>query len=259
MSDKSNAPRRASGDHPGPADITVLAACAALLVCFSLLHDDARHPPPPDFADLPVEQKTAQFFAYLSPMVSEVNFELAAARDRVDQLRAANANGQPLAWSDRRFLSRLAIRLEVDTDSMGLAEALETLHRRAGVVPESLVLVQAAVESGWGTSRFAVEAHNYFGQRCYETNCGIVPEERPDDERFGLARYASPAHSVESYILNLNTHEAYREFRDMRNRLRLLGEPITGLALVEALTNYSERGVEYVEQIESMIRSHNLE
>jgi Bax protein len=223
------------------------------------MRSELRYPPPPDFADLPSEEKKAQFFAYLSPMISAVNFELAAARDRVAQLRARNARGESLGWSERRWLADLAVRLEVDIDSMGLAEALETLHRRAGIVPESIVLVQAAVESGWGTSRFAIEGNNYFGQRCYRAECGIVPEKRPADERFGLASFASPAESVESYILNLNTHRSYTEFRDLRNKLRINDQPVTGLALVQGLSNYSERGEEYVAQIASMIRSNGLE
>jgi Bax protein len=86
-----------------------------------------------------------------------------------------------------------------------------------------------------------------------------VPEERPADELFGLASFASPAESVESYILNLNTHHSYTEFRDLRNQLRIDDQPLTGLALVQGLANYSERGEEYVAQIASMIQSNGLE
>jgi Bax protein len=259
MTEPANPPNPISRQRFSAADVLVLLACLGFFAAFSLLEVSVRYPPPPDFANLPLDEKKAQFFAYLSPIISDVNFQLAAARDRVAELRATNARGESIGWIDRRWLHRLAIKLEVDIDSMGLPEALETLHRRAGVVPESIVLVQAAVESGWGTSRFAIEGNNFFGQRCYRLDCGIVPEERPDDERFGLANFASPAESVESYILNLNTHDSYREFRDLRNKLRLNDQPITGLALVNGLRNYSERGEEYVNQIASMIRSNNLE
>ena len=243
----------------GPADSVVLAACVGLLAGFSLIQPNVAYPPPPNFAEMPVEEKKRQFFAYLSPMISAVNFELAAHRDRAADLRAAHARGERLRWSDRRWLRRLAIRLEVDLDSMGLAEALQTLYRRAGIVPESIALVQAAIESGWGTSRFALEAHNYFGQRCYMSNCGIIPTERREGARFALAEFASPHASVESYMLNLNTHPSYREFRDLRNQRRVAGEPVTGLALIAGLTNYSVRRDEYVDQVASMIRSNNLE
>lgn len=259
MSESSTASTKLTGNRLRAAEIAVVAAGLTLLAGFTLIEWELSHPPPPDFSEMPVDEKKREFFAYLSPIVSEVNFQLAANRDRVENLRAANARGERLSFADRRWLERLAYRLEVDLDSMGLAEALETLYRRAGVVPESIVLVQAAVESGWGTSRFAVEANNYFGQRCYRIDCGIVPEDRPAGARFGLAEYASPVESVESYILNLNTHESYQTFRDLRNQLRLAGEPVTGLAVVEGLTNYSERGEEYVEQIADMIESNGLE
>lgn len=208
---------------------------------------------------MPVDVKKRQFFAYLSPIISELNFQLAADRDRVRELRKAHARGERMTWSDRRWLGRLAAELDVSIESTGLDEALATLERRAGVVPESIVLVQAAVESGWGTSRFALEGNNFFGQRCYRPNCGIVPEERPDGARFGLAEFASVAESVESYIMNLNTHESYRQFRELRLERRNAGEPITGLSLVRGLGNYSERGSEYVREIASMIRANNLE
>jgi Bax protein len=259
MPDRAKPSRPPSRDRLSLAERTVLLACAALLCGFSLMRADTQYPDPPDFSDLPLEEKKAQFFAYLSPMVSAVNFKLAAERDRVAQLRTINARGERLGWAERRWLKRLALRLEVDFDTMGLAEALETLHRRAGVVPESIGLVQAAVESGWGTSRFAIEGNNYFGQRCYQARCGMVPEGLPDNEEFGLASFASPADSVESYILNLNTHDSYTEFRDLRNKLRINDQPITGLALVAGLANYSERGDDYVGQIASMIRDNGFE
>jgi Bax protein len=242
-----------------PSDIVLLAICVAWLGAFLLVDGDPRYPPPPDFAGMPVEQKKREFFAYLSPMISEVNFGLAADRARVRELRAAFEHDEPIGWADRRWLERLALKLEVDRDELTLGEALVLLERRAGVVPESIVLVQAAVESGWGTSRFALEGNNYFGQRCYRANCGMVPNERPQGARFGLARFASAGASVESYILNLNTHDSYRSFRELRQQRRMAGEAITGLSLVHGLESYSERGPEYVAQIASMIRGNNLE
>jgi len=241
------------------ADSLIIGLSLLMMAAFAAINDDAGAPPPPDFASMPVEVKKRRFFAYLSPMVSDVNFRLAAERDQVRELRARLADGGHLGWFDRRWLGRLAVRLEVDLESQPLEDALVQLERRAGIVPESIVLMQAAVESGWGTSRFAVEGNNYFGQRCYSAGCGIIPEERPDGSRFGLAEFVSAAQSVESYMLNLNTHDSYRQFRQRRERLRSEGRPVTGLALVDGLANYSERGQEYVEQIASMIRSNGLE
>jgi Bax protein len=243
-----------------PADFIVLALGIALLAGFFMTDVRAvAYEPPPDFGRMSVEQKKREFFAYLSPMVARVNFEMADDRRRVERLRARYESGDPIGWLDRRWLGRLAVRLEVPIEEMELGEALAMLERRAGVVPEALVLVQAAIESGWGTSRFALEGNNYFGQRCYSADCGIVPEQRADGQRFGLAEFSSVAASVESYIMNLNTHEGYREFRLLREELRDADRPVTGLAVVESLVNYSERGADYVAQLEAMIRANNLE
>jgi Bax protein len=246
-------------NRPTAPEFALLVACVACLGGFLLVDGKPRFAPPPDFASMPVEVKKRQFFAYLSPMISEVNFGLAADRRRVEELRAAYENGEPIGWADRRWLERLAARLEVDLDELSLGEALVLLERRAGVVPESIVLVQAAVESGWGTSRFAIEGNNYFGQRCYRVECGMAPEGRSPGERFGLARFASAAASVESYILNLDTHDSYRAFRELRQERRAAGEPLTGLSLVNGLLNYSERGPDYIAQIAAMIRDNHLE
>jgi Bax protein len=236
----------------------LIAASVAFLAGFMLVDRAESFPDPPDFSNMPIDEKKRAFFAFLSPMITAVNFELAADRDRVRRLRDELAEGTSIGGFDRRWIGRLAQRLEVPIDELELDEALAILERRAGIVPESLVLVQAAVESGWGTSRFALEGNNYFGQRCYRPDCGIEPNSRPD-ARFGLARFESAADSVESYILNLNTHPEYRGFRELRQQRRDAGEPITGLALVEGLSAYSERGEDYISDIESMILANNLE
>jgi Bax protein len=87
----------------------------------------------------------------------------------------------------------------------------------------------------------------------------MEPQEQPAGASFGLARFTSVAHSVESYIFNLNTHPEYSEFRALRAGLRAAGQPVTGLALVAGLAAYSERGQEYVAEIAAMIRANSLE
>ena len=205
------------------------------------------------------EEKKREFFAYLSPMIAEVNFGLAEDRDRVRKIREAYERGVQPTWAQRRWLARLAGELDLDFDSLDLEVGLAALERRAGVVPESIVLVQAALESGWGTSRFALEGNNYFGQRCYRDDCGMEAGEAPDGSQFGLAKFDSAEASVQSYIRNLNTHPSYRQFRALRLERRNSGQPITGLSLVDGLINYSERGSDYVSEVAAMIRANDLE
>ena len=213
----------------------------------------------PDFRELETADRKEAFFDYLSPMVEELNAEARENRAFVQSMTAVTAAGSEPSWLELQRIDALAQLYEVDRDGARLDEVLATLDRRIGVVPRSIVLTQAAIESGWGTSRFAIEGNNLFGQRCYENGCGIAPRGRPQGAAFGVARYESVQDSVESYVLNLNTHPEYRAFRDLREILRAGDTAIRGLDLAQGLLGYSERGQRYVDEVRSMIRQNGLE
>ena len=117
-----------------------------------------------------------------------------------------------------------------------------------------LALVQAATESGWGRSRFALEGNNLFGHWCYEPGCGLVPARRNQGAAHEVAAFDSISESVSRYLHNLNTHAAYAPLRAIRARLRQQDEPPTAMALADGLVLYSERRDEYVDEIKSVIR-----
>lgn len=73
-----------------------------------------------------------------------------------------------------------------------------------------------------------------------------------------MAAYDWPFDSVRSYMQNLNTNRAYQKLRDKRSSLRKLKKDVTGLALVETLDKYSERGMEYVKTLASIINVNGL-
>jgi Bax protein len=89
--------------------------------------------------------------------------------------------------------------------------------------------------------------------------CGLVPDSRPAGARHEVAAFDSPAQSVERYIRNLNSHEAYRDLRLKRSELRENEELITGLELAEGLTQYSQRGRAYIRELQAMIRFNELD
>jgi len=109
-------------------------------------------------------------------------------------------------------------------------------------IPPSLALAQAANESAWGTSRFARQAHNYYGQWCFEKGCGIVPDRRDANKSHEVAAFDSPRESVARYLHNLNSNSA----------------PVTGIALAAGLGKYSERGADYISELRSMIEFNKL-
>jgi Bax protein len=126
------------------------------------------------------------------------------------------------------------------------------------VVPPSLALAQAAEESGWGTSRFASVGNSLFGQRVWKRGAGMTPAERDTRARFEVRKFAKLESSVAAYIHNLNSHAAYRGFRDERAAMRDARRPRHGEALVVHLERYSERGTDYVESLRTIIRDNNF-
>jgi uncharacterized FlgJ-related protein len=128
---------------------------------------------------------------------------------------------------------------------------------RVDIIPPSLALAQAAEESGWGTSRFADVGNALFGQWTWSE--GIAPlEQREGKGDYRIAKFDSPLDSVRAYMLNLNTHAAYRSLRERRREMRVRGDQLSGWELAETLTSYSERGAAYVETLHTIMRVNRL-
>src|SRR5690606_10772550 len=92
------------------------------------------------------------------------------------------------------------------------------------------------------------------GQWCFRKGCGLVPDQRAEDGNHEVAKFASMNASVRSYMRNINTHPAYLELRQIRERYRLEGERAAADVLTQGLLSYSERRGEYVEELNAMIR-----
>lgn len=211
--------------------------------------------PPPAFSEIAAgEARKTAFFSYLTPLIRTENERILSQRNALKAVIDRGSAG----WAERRWLQRLATEYELDTFDPDNPNDRETLLHRVDQVPPSMALAQAANESAWGTSRFAREGNNYFGQWCFQPGCGLVPNARNEGAEHEVARFRSPRNSVRSYMNNINTHSAYRDLRARRAAMRAEGQQITGLALIPALTRYSERGQAYVNELAVMIKSNNL-
>ena len=129
---------------------------------------------------------------------------------------------------------------------------------RVDEVPVSLVLAQAANESGWGTSRFAAEGNALFGQWSFGGSGMLPSEQRASLGDYRVAAFESPLLSVIAYMRNLNTHNAYARLRELRAAARAAGEEPSGYELAAGLDRYSERGQDYVDELRSMIDFNGL-
>ena len=132
------------------------------------------------------------------------------------------------------------------------------LLMKVDIVPLSLTLAQAAVESGWGTSRYLREGNALYGQYTYDKSLGLLPNDRDEDKKFFVRKFVNLSESTRSYLKNINTHGAYVKLRQERGVLRMNGESLTGLSLVKFLENYSERRFEYVNDIKRIIETNNF-
>ncbi|MDC0619330.1 glucosaminidase domain-containing protein, partial [Pelagibacteraceae bacterium] len=134
---------------------------------------------------------------------------------------------------------------------------MEELLLRMDIIPTSIALAQAAKESGWGTSRFALEGNAIFGQWTWSGQ-GIAPLDRESNKNHKILKFPILRASVKAYQNNLNTHKSYTQFREKRFNMRKKNKDISGLELTETLKNYAQTGTEYIKILNQIIRQNRL-
>ena len=134
---------------------------------------------------------------------------------------------------------------------------LKELAIRMDIIPTSIALAQAAKESGWGTSRFALEGNAIFGQWTWSGQ-GIAPLDRESNKNHKILKFPILRASVKAYQNNLNTHKSYSKFRQKRFTLREKNKKIKGLELTETLNNYAQTGSEYTKILNQIIKQNRL-
>lgn len=208
----------------------------------------------PDFSSFQnVSDKKNAFFSFLYPRIVLANSRILIQRQYLETLSRKDS----LSESEIAWLEQQAERLRVDEEP-GSDEMFRRLRSRLDVIPPSLVMAQAANESAWGTSRFALKGNNLFGQWCFSKGCGLVPQGREEGKSHEVAAFSSPYRSITGYIQNLNRHPSYQLVRDLRREARESGRFASGTALAAGLISYSERGKEYISEIRSMITFNKL-
>jgi Bax protein len=217
---------------------------------------DQKGKPVPNFAAIKdVKQKKRAFFSYIRPHVLAMNEKIKQQRATIIAIHTTWKKTPQLSEEEQAKFMKIADRYHVDL-TLPFNQIYAELIKRVDVIPAELVLVQAANESAWGTSRFAKQGKNFFGIWCYKKGCGIVPKKRNKGAVHEVAKFDTVAQCIEHYFFNLNTHGFYKDFRQLRFKLRQKGEPITADKLAAGLKNYSERRQAYVDELRAMIR-HN--
>ena len=194
------------------------------------------------------KKKRELFIKIILPLILDENEKITADRKKLFQILSKNFNtvGERV-WLKRRFK-------EYKIDDQDLSK----LKMRMDIIPVSLAIAQAANESGWGTSRFALEGNALFGQWTWSKK-GISPADQDPDKTHKVLQFQILKASVRAYKNNLNTHNAYKEFREVRAQLRQKELPISGLALAKYIKNYAAIGDKYVVIIQDIIEKNSLE
>ena len=234
-----------------------LSLIISIIILVTIILFFWMRPSSPDFGQYEAgKARKNAFFTYFLPIIKQENVIILTKRE---QLLTWQEKVDSLGRSDKKALLELSRYYRmIDFEINNPKQWLELLNR-VNAVPVSLALAQAANESAWGTSRFAVDGRNYFGQWCFKLGCGLVPNKRDGSKAHEVAVFDSPKASVTSYLRNLNSHPAYAELRFIRTTLINNNQKVTGTALADGLLSYSERGELYITELRDMIRFNNLE
>ena len=203
-----------------------------------------------------MNKKKEYFFFVYAPLVLDSNEDIMADRTRLKELTGKKmATDEETAWL--KDLAKL-YRLKPPEEGPVSSDMLKLMMGRVDIIPPSLALAQAAVESGWSTSRFSDQGNALFGQWTWGDD-GITPKEQRDEMGdYKIKAFATPEASISAYMHNLNTHPSYEGFRQERAKFRAADRKLVGSDLAPTLTSYSELGEEYVETLLSVIRVNKL-
>ena len=169
-----------------------------------------------------------------------------------DKIKLKRITSKKMTSDKEKSWLRLKLR-EYKVKNSDISE----LDKRMDIIPASIALAQAAKESGWGTSRFALEGNAIFGQWTW-TGQGIEPLNKGKHEGHKILRFPILRASVKAYQNNLNTHKGYSEFREKRHSIRKRNKSIKGLDLTDTLDRYAQTGKEYTDILEQIIKQNDL-
>ena len=204
---------------------------------------------------LPNEMKMIQntkkrkelFIQIILPLIIKENNSIKLDRKKLFQIlnKSRNSNNEK-TWLVKKFKQYGVVNKD-----------LSTLKVRMDEIPTSIAIAQAAKETGWGTSRFALEGNALFGQWTWSGE-GIKPLGADDNTKHKVMKFKVLQASVKAYHRNLNTHLSYRSFRNVRAQLRDQEKELDSLVLSEYLDQYAETGKEYVKILQQIIKQNTL-
>ena len=208
-----------------------------------------------EIQDVPTKKKL--FYLVTLPLIYNSNISIMQERRMVINIEKKFARKE-LNKNETDEIIRLSKKYKLDYSDIN-TKLFRKLKQRINIIPVSLALGQAIIESGWGQSRFATEGNALYGQWTTSEDKGIIPQDRDEDKTHAVLKFKNLSESVEAYMFNINTHQAYYNFRVIRRideRIKYT-DPIS--MKVKYLAAYAEIGDKYVDKLELIIASNNLQ
>ncbi|MDC3119596.1 glucosaminidase domain-containing protein [Candidatus Pelagibacter sp.] len=193
------------------------------------------------------KKRKEMFIKIVLPLIVKENNKIRIDRKRLFAILNKNSNTDiEKKWLEKKY-KQYGVR----------QNDLLTLKIRMDEIPVSLAIAQAAKETGWGTSRFALKGNALFGQWTWSGE-GLKPKKAKQGEEHKVMKFHSLQLSVRAYLRNLNTHSSYKNLRRARTDLRNKNKVLDSLILSKHLDKYAETGTEYIEVLQKIIKQNNL-
>ncbi len=193
------------------------------------------------------KKRKNMFIKIVLPLIVKENNKIRIDRKRLFTILNKNSNTEiEKKWLDKKY-KQYGVRLN----------DLSTLKIRMDEIPVSLAIAQAAKETGWGTSRFALQGNALFGQWTWSGE-GLKPKNAEEGKQHKVMKFHSLQLSVRAYLRNLNTHSSYKNLRKARTELRNQNKALDSIILAKHLDKYAETGNQYIEVLKKIIEQNNL-
>ena len=193
------------------------------------------------------KKRKNMFIKIILPLIVKENNKIRIDRKRLFTILNKNSNTEiEKKWLEKKY-KQYGVR----------QNDLSTLKIRMDEIPVSLAIAQAAKETGWGTSRFALKGNALFGQWTWSGE-GLKPENAEAGKDHKVMKFHSLKLSVRAYLRNLNTHSSYKNLRKARTELRNKNKQLDSVILAKYLDKYAETGNQYIEVLKKIIEQNNL-
>ena len=193
------------------------------------------------------QKRKEMFIKIVLPLIVKENTKIRIDRKRLFSILNKNSNTDiETKWLEKKY-KQYGVR----------QNDLSSLKIRMDEIPVSLAIAQAAKETGWGTSRFALKGNALFGQWTWSGE-GLKPKNAEEGKEHKVMRFHSLQLSVRAYLRNLNTHSSYKNLRKARTNLRNQNKPLDSSILSQHLDKYAETGNKYIEVLLKIIEQNKL-